>query len=542
MSASSAFVDLLEQLDMWWPEGDGNALRAAADGWSETAELIDEITTVLDAVAHRLTDNYRGEAANRFGETWNRWTNETGHLRVTAEDCRKLAAALTDFASDVDIADRTLVQFIEQALAAAATKPNPLNPMMLPQEWLAWLQTSGAQLLAHLSTQTCAHTNVMDNEVGNCSLPPAPGDRPDIANIIGTNITWPDPGQPRDLSGLVSAEIDFGAGQGFDPSSWSINDVLRLLPWWSRLPRSGPPTVVGGASVPPGLPVPPAPPGISGLPGSTVPGTTPGTAPVPTGSIVPGTAPGTTPAPPVTSSTTPPVVSQVVVGAPTQAATQAAPQTPTQTPTQAAPQTAPSLPGGATPTLAESTVPIGASPLPQSGQPVPNIVVATGPNGESQLVRAQTTAGAGQTAPLSDAAFDKLVDDLLGTDNDPKAGVKVADKSGLPKPPAASKFMPGAGIGKTGAMSVRPLSLSSIPDSVPKVPDDLSNVSFGTPATVAVPAAGAAAVVASKASKRSGSNFPMMPLGGGAMSGGDDSNEPKRRSRKRIVTPPPIVQ
>ncbi len=510
MSASSAFVDLLEQLNMWWPEGDGNALRAAADGWSETAELIDEITTVLNAVAHRLTDNYRGEAADRFGETWSRWSNDTGHLRATAQDCRRLAAALNDFASDVDVADRTLVQFIEQALAAAAVKPNPLNPMMLPQEWLTWLQTAGAQLLAHLATQTCTHTNALNTGVGNCALPTAPGDRPDIANILRTNITWPDPGKPADLSGLIVGEINFGAGQGFDPTNLSINDALRLAPWWSRLPGTGTPTVVGGpppSSGPSGGSVPAASPG---LPGPTVTATTdPGTTPA---ASSPGNqTPSVIPTAPLVTLLSPPVAeSQFVVP----------------------------------PTATESTPQVGSPQLPQPRSPLPGIAVATGPNGERQLVSTQTAGGpgaaaTGQNAPLTDEAFDKLVDEMLGSDKETNTAATKVDPANTA---AASRFMPGVGAGKVGAMSVRPLSLSSVPDAVPKVPGDTDSVTFGTPTAVAIPAAGAAAAVATKAGKRAGSNFPMMPLGGGAMSGGDDSNEPKRRNRKRIVTPPPIVQ
>jgi uncharacterized protein YukE len=513
MSASSTFADLLEQLDMWWPEGDGEALRSAANGWSETADLIDEITDVLNAVAERLTDNYRGEAADRFAETWARWNAESGYLGITAADCRRLATALMDFANDVDVADRTLVQLIEQALTAAARTPNPINPMMLPQDWMTWLQASGDQLFGLLSTQTSMHTTEIDTNVGNCSLPPAPGDRPDLSSIIKTNITWPDPGKPTDLSELANGEINFGGGQGCVPSIPVY--VLRI---------GGPPTVVptpGPTSpqlvpVVPAIPGPPSPPVLVAVPPVAI----PNTASTPTG-----------PANALTNS------SQA-------SAYPATPLTGTQSDaTTASPLDSP-------PTIAGS----GTQPVSTQTLGAPTVLAQILPLSTSStqattaLSSSSAQSGDELTKPINDEAFDKLVDDLLGIG---PAGKKLA-KLGAPLAKPFSPPVPGKksgielGSGTGIPPSLRAMNLSASSDAVPKVTNSASDFVSFNPAAAAPAAAGVAgvaAVAAVAASKKAGrGNFPMMPMGGGAMSGGDDSNEPKRRSRKRAVIPPPIVQ
>jgi uncharacterized protein YukE len=492
MSASSAFVDLLDQLDMWWPEGDGSALRVAADGWNKTADLIDEITAVLGSVAGRLTDNYRGEAADRFTQTWAKWVGEAGYLGLTSADCRRLAAALMDFANDVDVADRTLVQFIEQALGAAATNPNPVNPMMLPQEWLTWLQASGAQLFAHLAAQTNSNTAELDAQVGNCCLPPAPGDRPDLSTIISTNISWPDPGKPTDMTALATGEINFGAGQGFLPTSFIFEQ---------------PPGGVGGGVLFRHLL-------MHQLRGGNV-----------------GTQPTVLAPPP--ANPTPPSTAQVNVG--------------TNSPTAGTPSVG--IPPVATSTpLQQFTTPVIEAPL-ASTQMVAATTALTTPSASPSIPTPPSAGVAAPaqpvnelTAPLSDAAFDKLVDDMLGgKDADAKAKAAALAKPAAAAVIAKPKAPPKSLLGLGSVPPLRTLKLSSIPDAVPTVADiGTESVSFGGPAIPA--AAGAAAATAAAASKKAGSGFPMMPLGGGSMSGGDDNNEPKRRSRKRALTPPPIVE
>ncbi len=574
MSSSSAFVDLLQQLDMWWPEGDGNALRAAADGWSKTAELIDEITAVLNSVASRLTDNYRGEAADRFSETWTRWTGESGYLGVTATDCRKLAAALTDFASDIDVADRTLVQLIEQALNAAATTPNPANPMMLPQDWLMWLKASGAQLHAGVSTQTGAHTNALDADVRSCSLPPAPGDPLDLSTIIATRVSWPDPGKPIDLTRLATGEINFGAGQGISPTSPIFGSggenspglVLTHRPSVPREPGDAPPVsgaVPGGSG---------AVPGSAGMPSNPV-GTTEGPPPT-TGSATPPGDPATNVATTPTGATTasPPPNSPAVVAP----AAVAAGVTPVVVAAAATVAPAAVTPSSFTANAVASAAPSGAAAVvetPSNATPSTPTDVATlaGFAAERRSVRAQTIGApavdaqvgtpqvgasptgsiadgattpptTGKDAPLTDETFDRMVDELFGKDG--KAVKPPVAKPAL-IPPARPVPKASNGLAGNPNPSLRALTLSSVPDAVPKVSGSTGSVTFDAN-TAAVPAAagvGAAAAVAAGAAKKAGSShFPMVPLGGGGASGGDDNNEPKRRSRKHSVAPPPIVQ
>ncbi len=579
MSSSSAFVDILEQLEMWWPNGDGNALRCAGTTWIETAEFIEEITSVLDSVALRLSENYRGGAADRFSETWAQWTSEIGYLRTTVADCRRLAAALNDFGTDVDVADRTLVQLIEQAIAGARLSPSivhptVVNPTVLPPEWSSWLQAVGHQLFTRIATRTTAATGDLEDGIVTCTLDAAPRDRPELATMFTTNVSWPHPGTPADFSALATGEVNFGAGQGTLPptplfESWVVTHPNREATTVAP-PR---PPALPESSAQPIPPTPPTPP-TSGEQPTGQPTVSSGTTNdvVTTNAVVPNPiAPNPVVSTPITTTaiTTTPITANPV-------ATNPVGQTPVvQTPVASNAPTAPSLPvdsangspvapgptGSPQPEVVVPTLLAAASALPpsriaQALTPVEAAAVAPGPS-ESQgttAVPSQGSPTSDLTAPLTDQQFDKLVDDLFGPegsgDKTAKTDApKTAQPSFVPQPKTIPK--PLAGIG-TANPTMRALTLSTIPDAVPKVPDSASDlVTFdGSPIVPAGAgaAAGAAAgstaiAAASNAKKKSaGSGFPLLPLGGGAATGGDENNEPRRRRRKHIVAPPPIVQ
>jgi hypothetical protein len=270
MSGSAAFSSLFAQLEMWWPQGDSDSLRTVGDAWLQLAEDIEDIAMILNSVAVRLADEYRGDAASRFQETWKQWGSvggegsDAGYLSITASDCRRLAGALHDFANDVAVADHTLVRLVEQALQGGMSAPNPTNPYALSTEWMKWLQTSGDALFALLTQQTNkyregldtpsigptsasprdASTNIPSSKPDResaisgtggtrdpdfrlrtppdaagrigpvCALPAAPGDMPASTTLIAANVNWLDPGKPRDLRFLGSYGVDFGGGPG----------------------------------------------------------------------------------------------------------------------------------------------------------------------------------------------------------------------------------------------------------------------------------------------------------------------------------------
>jgi uncharacterized protein YukE len=245
MSASAAFGEMLDALGIWWPRGDGDALRSAADGWQQTAEIVDEITAVLTTVSSQLVENYHGESATRFAETWSKWSGDTGYLTTTATDARRLAAALADFGTDIDVADRTLVQLIEQALTAPRATPGPA-PGTLPamdDPWMVWLWECAEVMRGELATRANRRNDELA-EVTPHMLPPAPNTI-DVTTIRPANITWPDPGQPVDLSDLADEPVDFGAGEGRLPVT-DAPDVGEPPNLWA--PSGGGPvniTIVG---------------------------------------------------------------------------------------------------------------------------------------------------------------------------------------------------------------------------------------------------------------------------------------------------------
>jgi hypothetical protein len=580
MSASAAFAHLFEQLNMWWPEGDSSALREAANAWSETADLVDEIGSVLSAVAERLIDNYRGEAATAFQTMWSTWTTPLadGYLDVTSGDCRNLSAALLDFSSDVAVADRTLVQLVEQALAAAALNPQPTQPCGLSPEWTTWLQSASTQMSSHLVSRTVgrlsatgasiAEHNIRRSDV--CSLPSAPGDPVDMGALVASNVSWPDPGSPQDLRTLSTSPVDFGGGQG---------DLSALA---SLLPAVVVPGLIGRPTPPPGSPVggttggttatgtgsgttgtavtgaPVTVPGAGGPgaggpgaggpgaggpgaggpgaggagggtsnPATTAPMTQPQTGSTP-GTVPASTALGTGPATALPTSTAAPVVGGFTVPIPAIAQPIASPASPPGAPPPPLSTTFPAAPGTPTPTTATGAVP--STP----GAP-----------------------GTDPLAPLSDEEFDRLLETELGLESTgPKAPHTPTnfgpDPSSVPSAasllPPLPTFKPTPTSSFAMPSSLSALSLGGEPDTVPIVApsesNDRSAMFIGAGAIGAAGAVGAVELggVAGNAGKaKSSGSFPMVPLGGGSMTGGDDAKEPKRRARRHEAIPPPIV-
>jgi hypothetical protein len=219
VSATAAFGEQLDSLGIWWPRGDGDGLRELAAAWSATAELIDDITAVVDTAAARVAEHFHGEAANRFTEHWATWsTTDSAHLPATAADCRRLAATLGDFGTDIDVADRTLLRLVEEALDGAATTPVAPTPAPTPVEspWIVWLRDCSNQLGNGLDDRVSHHCrNFVMIEEQRAVRGPSDVDR---TVLNPSAITWPCPGTPIDRSSLATTPVDFGAGEGGRPA------------------------------------------------------------------------------------------------------------------------------------------------------------------------------------------------------------------------------------------------------------------------------------------------------------------------------------
>ena len=211
MSATKGFGDLLDALGIWWPQGDGDALREAAATWTAMADLIDEITNVLDAAAKSVTEHHHGEAAQRFGDLWQHWSNDKGYLATTVADCRTLAAAISGFGTDVDVADRTLAHLVEQALDETASAIT----LGAADLWVTWLHDLACGIEQDLASRAARHAGPL-GVIEQCRQPYQPSD-PDRVTIDPARMTWPDPGTPIDLTNLTTTLVDFGAGQGTVP-------------------------------------------------------------------------------------------------------------------------------------------------------------------------------------------------------------------------------------------------------------------------------------------------------------------------------------
>jgi hypothetical protein len=241
MSFTASFGEQLDALGIWWPRGDGDALRESARAWTELADLIGDIAAVLDAAATSVVENYRGPAAERFWALWQCWTTDTGYLAATVLDCQRLAAALTDFGTDIDVADRTLLHLVEEALTAGTP------------EYLDWLRVGAASIGNVLARQVHVRCDDIARIDGIDDVR-----QPDIPDSIDPGaITWPDPGTPDDLSFLITTPIDLGAGPGLPPPG---GQPPEIQPPWQPPPVCGPPVEPPPPAEPPVAEPPATPP------------------------------------------------------------------------------------------------------------------------------------------------------------------------------------------------------------------------------------------------------------------------------------------
>lgn len=246
MGASATFGAELDALGVWRPHGNGDALREVACTWTQTADLIEEVTSVLQAVVSSVAHRYHGEAATKFAEMWKLWGGDAGYLPTTVADCRRLAAASGDFGTDVDVADRALASLVEQALAEAATAPTPTALLVL----LDWLLESAGILCSILDTQATQH---VDDLGAVQAIDP---NAPDLVTAFASDptlVSWRDPGQPVSLGNLGTAPVDFGAGPGV-PTAGRPPTVDGSLPP-SNVPSILPPIVT---PLPPAMPLQPS--------------------------------------------------------------------------------------------------------------------------------------------------------------------------------------------------------------------------------------------------------------------------------------------
>jgi len=198
---SAAFADQLDALGIWWPRGDGDAMREAARAWTSIADVLDEATEALDAAVLAAAEDYRGQAATELTELWAEWSGADGHLLATAGDCRRLAVSLTDFGGDIDLAHSTLVRLIEDVLGGSGvvTSDDELEQIR-----------DGADRIGHDLTR---RADARGSGLGSVRTqqPRTPADR---TAIDPERVAWTDPGDPGDLTFLVTGSVDLGAGEG----------------------------------------------------------------------------------------------------------------------------------------------------------------------------------------------------------------------------------------------------------------------------------------------------------------------------------------
>ena len=247
MSTTAALGDQLNPLDVWWPRGDGDALRQCAAEWMATADVLEGVASVLDAVAGTIAGHHRGDAATRFADLWAAWSGPTGYLATTVTDCRRLAAALAGFGTDVDVADRALLLAAEQALEEIVRALSAADI----DAWATWLRDNADGLRNDLSSRAARHGDALDLVASEWQ--PAGVRAPAVPiDVDPARVAWPDPGTPADLSTLASSLVDLGAGTGTSGPVPVVAPMPLPLTPASPLPPVVPNGPAGGGPLDPG--------------------------------------------------------------------------------------------------------------------------------------------------------------------------------------------------------------------------------------------------------------------------------------------------
>ena len=221
MSVTSGLSDWLGAQGIWCPEGDGDTLRTAAGAWTTMGTTLTDIGGTLAAAATTLGATTTGGGTSAFGTYWSTWSGDTGYLAVAAGYCTALAAALTGFATDVDIASSAVLEGVEWAITQSnLTGGVPFTPGVIPdavpagvtQEAIDELKTAIEQFAVMLGAAAQAQAA----SPGVTAIDPAAPAATPVAAVTSTlSVSGTTPlAVAPDLGSLASTALDFGAGQG----------------------------------------------------------------------------------------------------------------------------------------------------------------------------------------------------------------------------------------------------------------------------------------------------------------------------------------
>ncbi|TWF91638.1 toxin glutamine deamidase domain-containing protein [Saccharopolyspora dendranthemae] len=110
-----------------WPEGDEDKLRELRDAWTEAAQALPDAMDAGNAAAREVLASWQGEAAQKFDETWKKFTaGESPVFTSLGDSCNGLAEACDKTALDIEytkymiIASLIMLAIQIAALIAAA--------------------------------------------------------------------------------------------------------------------------------------------------------------------------------------------------------------------------------------------------------------------------------------------------------------------------------------------------------------------------------------------------------------------------------------
>ncbi|MGX1854072.1 WXG100 family type VII secretion target [Streptomyces sp. NPDC055299] len=117
MSAGDKAKEIVQDLTgMWWPEGDEDRLREAAQAWRDFAEDVKDITWSAHKSAQDVIDSNKGQSIESFASFWRKYhSGGKGYLDDLAESARDMAKALDKFADQIAEAKKKIEHELEIA-------------------------------------------------------------------------------------------------------------------------------------------------------------------------------------------------------------------------------------------------------------------------------------------------------------------------------------------------------------------------------------------------------------------------------------------
>jgi hypothetical protein len=104
--------EIVDQLGIWWPEGNSDQCRQAARCYRQTAAALGSVQQGCHASVGDVHACSSGPPFDAFDARWAKWEGSDGYLEITRQCCLGMADALEKYAQAMDDAVAKLIELV----------------------------------------------------------------------------------------------------------------------------------------------------------------------------------------------------------------------------------------------------------------------------------------------------------------------------------------------------------------------------------------------------------------------------------------------